>query len=100
MPANFFMFGGVSMQSSMTIDLQYVGYKYFLSKDKSKTFYILQFLICQENETNTQMQTGVINVFVTEAKYKEFLQSKKIGQKYKVKITVDLINDRIQKEVL
>ena len=60
----------------------------------------MQFLICQQNETNTQMQTGVTNVFVTESQYKEFINNKQIGQKYQVKITVDLINDRIRKEVL
>lgn len=88
------------MQNSMIMDLQYVGYRYFVSKDKTKTFYVLQFLICQQNETNTQMQTGVTNVFVTETQYKDFIQNKQIGQKYQVKISVDLINDRIYKEVL
>ncbi len=88
------------MQNSMIMDLQYVGYRYFVSKDKTKTYYQLQFLICQQNETNTQMQTGVTNVFVTESQYKEFINNKQIGQKYQVKISVDLINDRIHKEVL
>lgn len=88
------------MQSSMIMELQYVGYKYFMSKDKTKTFYILQFLICQQNETSTQMQTGVTNIFVTEVQYKEYINNKQIGQKYQVKIKVDLINDKIFKEVL
>ena len=88
------------MQNSMIMDLQYVAYRYFVSKDKTKTYYQLQILISQQNETNTQMQTGVTNVFVTETQYKDFINNKQIGQKYQVKISVDLINDRIHKEVL
>lgn len=88
------------MQNFMIMELQYVGYRYFVSKDKTKTFYILQFLICQQNETNTQMQTGVTNIFVEETQYKDFIQNKQIGQKYQVRVSVDLINDKIRKEVL
>lgn len=88
------------MQSSMVLDLQYVGHRYFVSKDKTKTYYQLQFLICNQNETNTQMETGVTNVFVTELQYKDFINNKQIGQKYQVKVSVDLINDKIRKEVL
>ncbi len=88
------------MQNAMIMELQYVGYRYFVSKDKIKTFYILQFLICQQNETNTLLETGVTNIFVNETQYKDFIQNKQIGQKYQVKISVDLINDKIRKEVL
>lgn len=88
------------MQNAIIMDLQYVGYRYFVSKDKTKTFYILQFLICQQNETNTLLETGVTNIFVNETQYKDFIQNKQIGQKYQVKISVDLINDKIRKEVL
>lgn len=88
------------MQNSMTLELQYVGYKYFVSKDKTKTYYQLQFLICKQNETNTQVETSVLSVFVNENQYKDFINNKTIGQKYPVKITIDLINDRIIKEVL
>lgn len=87
-------------EESMVMNLQFVGYRYFISKDKQNTYYILQFLICNQNQTNTQIKTGVTNVFVSEEKYKDFINNKTIGQKYQVKISVDLINDRIHKEVL
>ncbi len=46
------------------------------------------------------LKTGVTNIFVNETQYKDFIQNKQIGQKYQVKISVDLINDKIRKEVL
>lgn len=88
------------MDNSMVMDLQFVGHNYFNSKDKTKIYYILQFLICSQNVTNTILKTGVTNVFVDEKQYKDFVNNKQIGQKYQVKISIDLLNDRIKKEVL
>ncbi len=44
------------MQNAMIMELQYVGYRYFVSKRQNKNFLHITVLICQQNETNTLLE--------------------------------------------
>lgn len=80
-------------------DMILVGFYHFSSKDKTKIYYVAQFLYNQVDIERVNNKGTVINVFVTDDEYKVICQ-KNVGDVFKVSVSPDLSTGKLYYKVV
>lgn len=76
-------------------EMSLVGYYNFCSKDKTKTFFVIQVLCYEEDKSLNSIKSNILNIFVDEKQYSNILDNKNIGSILKVRIRASLTTGKV-----
>lgn len=76
-----------------------IGYYHFTTKDKTKTYYIIQVMICKAEPEKNNMKSTVIAIFTNEEIYKKII-GRDIGSTLDIEIVPNLETGKINYKVL
>ena len=88
------------MNEKQTIKCNLVGYYHFTSKDKSKTYYVLQLLKTDEDERNNK-RCSLKDIFVDEEVYTKVVRGiVDIGVSVDVEVSINTQTDKVYYKVV
>lgn len=76
-----------------------IGYYHFTTKDKSKTYYIIQAMVCKAEPERNNMRSTVLTIFTNEDIYKKIIGTD-IGSKIDIEIIPNLETGKINYKVM
>ena len=79
-------------------EMTLVGFYHFISKDKTKHYYVIQALSNINDISNGINRANVIDVFVSEEMYKSIIEQK-IGTSLNVQITANLSTGKLSYKI-
>lgn len=81
-------------------DMSLVGFYKFSSKDKTKSFFVIQVLFYEEDKSINSIKSNIINIFVNEEQYKNIVDNNSIGSILNVRIKADLSTGKVYYSII
>lgn len=81
-------------------EMSLVGFYNFSSKDKTKSFFVIQVLFYEEDKSMNSIKSNIINIFVNEEQYKNIVDNKSIGSILNVRIKADLSTGKVYYSII